>query len=48
MTRRSKKLSAEVIKVDTQQLDELAERAATNTLSQQDAELMRQIFQSYS
>ena len=34
--------------VDTQQLDELADRAATTTLTQDDAELMRKIFQSYT
>jgi hypothetical protein len=48
MARKSRKLSAEVITVDPRQLDELADRAATNTLTQEDAELMRQIFQSYT
>lgn len=48
MTRISRKLSAEVINVDTRQLDELADRAATNTLTQEDMELMRKIFQSYT
>lgn len=48
MTRKSRKLSEEVIKVDTRQLDELVDRAATNTLTHDDTELMRKIFESYT
>ena len=47
MTRKSRKLSAEVIKVDTRQIDELVDRASTS-LSEEDAELFRKIVDSYS
>lgn len=42
------KRSPEIIEVDTQRLDELLERAASNTLRDEDMELIRQIFLSYS
>jgi len=42
------KQSPEIIEVNSQQLDELLERAAANTLREEDTELMRQIFDSYA
>ncbi len=47
MTRKSRKLSAEVINVDTREMDEVLDRAATN-LSEEDAELLRKVVDSYS
>lgn len=47
MTRKSRKLSTEVINVDTRQIDELVDRASTS-LSEEDAELFRKIVDSYS
>lgn len=44
MSRRAPK----IIEVTSQQFDELLERAASNTLRDDDMELMRQIFASYS
>ena len=41
------KQSPEIIEVNSQQLEELLERAASNTLREEDTELMRQIFDSY-
>ncbi len=38
----------EIIEVNTQQLEDLLDRAASNTLREEDTELMRQIFCSYS
>jgi transposase len=43
MTRKS----PEIIEVDTQRIEELLQRAATNTLREDDMALMRQIFTSY-
>jgi len=37
----------EIIEVNSQQLQELLDRAASNTLCEEDTELMRQIFDSY-
>lgn len=37
----------EIIEVDSQQMQELLDRAASNTLRAEDTELMRQIFDSY-
>ena len=37
----------EIIEVNSQQMQELLDRAASNTLRAEDAELMRQIFDSY-
>lgn len=42
------KPSPEIIEVNSQQLEELLDRAASNTLREQDTELMRQIFDSYA
>ena len=42
------KQSPEIVEVNCQQLDELLERAASNTLDEEDTELMRQIFTSYT
>jgi transposase len=39
--------SAEIIEVDAQRLEELLERAESNTLREEDTELLRKIFQSY-
>jgi transposase len=47
MRRKSRKLSEEVITVDTRQLDELVERAAA-TMEPDDAELVRRVFESYA
>ena len=47
MRRKSRKLNAEVIKMDTRQLDELADRAA-KSLSEEDADLFCKIVDSYS
>ena len=47
MKRKSRKLSEEVITVDTRQLDELVDRAAA-TLEADDAELVRRVFESYA
>ncbi len=47
MTRKSRKLSAEVIDVATQEMDEVLDRAATR-LSEEDAELLRRVVDSYS
>ena len=44
MTRKAPK----IIEVTSQRFDELLERAASNTLRDDDMELMRQIFASYS
>ncbi len=38
----------EIIEVTEQQLDALLERAASNTLGEEDTELLRQIFASYA
>ncbi len=38
----------EIIEVNSQQMEELLERAASNTLREEDTELMRQIFDSYT
>ena len=38
----------EIIEVNSQQMEELLDRAASNTLGQQDIELMGQIFDSYT
>lgn len=46
MKRNSKKLSEEVITVDTRQLEGLVERAAA-TMEPDDAELVRRVFESY-
>ncbi len=40
--------SPEIIDVNSQQIEELLERAAANTLREEDTELMRQIFDSYT
>jgi transposase len=40
--------SPEIIDVNSQQIEELLDRAAANTLRQEDTELMRQIFASYA
>ena len=37
----------EIIEVNSQQMEELLDRAASNTLREEDTELMRQIFDSY-
>ena len=37
----------EIIEVNSQQMQELLDRAASNTLREEDTELMRQIFDSY-
>jgi len=42
------KSPTEIIEVDSQRIDELLDRAASNTLSEEDTELMRQIFTSYT
>lgn len=42
------KQSPEVIEVNNQQLDDLLNRAANNTLRKEDTELMQNIFQSYT
>jgi hypothetical protein len=42
------KPSPEIIEVNSQQIDDLLDRAANNTLDEQDTELMRQIFASYT
>ena len=42
------KQSPEIIEVNSQQLEELLDRAASNTLREQDTELLRQIFDSYA
>ena len=42
------KPSPGIIEVNSQQLEELLDRAASNTLREQDTELMRQIFDSYA
>jgi transposase len=39
--------SPEIIEVNSQQIEEILERAVSNTLREQDTELMRQIFESY-
>ena len=39
--------SPEIIEVNSQQMEELLDRAASNTLRDEDTELMRQIFDSY-
>ena len=39
--------SPEIIEVNSQQMEELLDRAASNTLREQDTELIRQIFDSY-
>ena len=44
MTRRA----AEIIEVTSQRIEELLERAASNTLRDEDTELMRDIFASYT
>ncbi len=44
MTRKA----AEILEVTSQQLEELLERAGSNTLRDEDTELMRSIFQSYA
>ena len=44
MTRKS----PEIIEVNSQQMEELLDRAASNTLTEEDIELMRQIFDSYA
>ena len=41
------KQSPEIIEVNSQQLEELLDRAASNTLREEDTVLMRQIFDSY-
>lgn len=41
------KPSPEIIEVNSQQIEELLDRAASNTLRDEDTELMRQIFDSY-
>ncbi len=41
------KQSREIIEVDAQRLEELLERAESNTLREEDTELLRKIFQSY-
>jgi len=38
----------EIIEVNSQQLEELLDRAASNTLCKEDTELMGQIFASYT
>jgi hypothetical protein len=38
----------EIIEVNSQQMEELFERAASNTLREEDTELLRQIFDSYT
>jgi transposase len=40
--------SPEIIEVDAQRLEDLLERAASNTLREDDTELLRKIFQSYT
>ncbi len=40
--------SPEIIDVNSQQIEELLERASANTLREEDTELMRQIFDSYT
>ena len=42
------KSPTEIIEVDSQRIEELLDRAAANTLSEEDTELMRQIFTSYT
>ena len=37
----------DIVEVNSQQLDELLDRAASNTLREEDTELLRQIFDSY-
>ena len=39
--------SPEIIEVNSQQMEELLDRAASNTLREEDTELIRQIFDSY-
>ena len=41
------KPSPEIIEVNSQQINELLDRAESNTLREEDTELMRQIFDSY-
>ena len=42
------KSPTEIIEVDSQRIEELLDRAASNTLCEEDTELMRQIFTSYT
>lgn len=41
------KQSPEILEVDSQQIDQLLDRAASNTLREEDTELMRHILESY-
>lgn len=43
-----RKQSPEIIDVNTQQIEKLLERAASNTMSEDDSELLRRIVESYS
>ena len=38
----------EIIEVNAQQFEELLERAASNTLRDEDTQLLRQLFESYA
>ena len=43
----TRKNTPEIVEVNSQQLEELLDRATSNTLSDEDTELLRQIFDSY-
>ena len=43
----SRKTAPDIVEVNAQQLEELLDRATSNTLRQEDTELLRQIFDSY-